>query len=105
MRISDWSSDVCSSDLKGMKRPDLVLLNDGDLAYAKIRLDDRSLRTAIAHLKDISAPLARSLVWGAAWDQTRDAEASASDYVELVLSNIGSETESTTVRHARKGVV
>lgn len=85
-------------ELKGMKRPDLVLLNDGDLAYAKIRLDDRSLRTAIAHLKDISDPLARSLVWGAAWDQTRDAEASASDYVELVLSNIGSETESTTVR-------
>jgi len=37
-------------------------------------------------------------VWGAAWDQTRDAEASASDYVDLVLRNIGSETESTTVR-------
>ncbi|QEW04863.1 aminopeptidase N [Microbacterium lushaniae] len=85
-------------ELNGHRRPDLVLLNDSDLAYAKIRLDERSLRTAIAHLKDISDPLARSLVWGAAWDQTRDAEASASDYVDLVLRNIGSETESTTVR-------
>jgi aminopeptidase N len=85
-------------ELKGIARPDLVLLNDADLAYAKIRLDERSLRTAIAHLKDISDPLARSLVWGAAWDQTRDAESSASDYVDLVLRNIGSETESTTVR-------
>ena len=85
-------------ELTGHRRPDLVLLNDGDLAYAKIRLDERSLRTAIAHLKDISDPLARSLVWGAAWDQTRDAEASASDYVDLVLRNIGAETESTTVR-------
>jgi len=85
-------------ELKGIARPDLVLLNDEDLAYAKIRLDERSLRTAIEHLKDISDPLARSLVWGAAWDQTRDAEASASDYVDLVLRNIGSETESTTVR-------
>ncbi|MFG6401603.1 aminopeptidase N [Microbacterium sp. P04] len=85
-------------DLTGLARPDLVLLNDEDLAYAKIRLDDRSLATAIAHLKDISDPLARSLVWGAAWDQTRDAEASATDYVDLVLRNIGSETESTTVR-------
>jgi len=37
-------------------------------------------------------------VWGAAWDQTRDAESSASDYVDLVLANIGAETESTTVR-------
>ena len=85
-------------ELKGLPRPDLVLLNDDDLAYAKIRLDDRSLATAIAHLADISDPLARSLVWGAAWDQTRDAEASASDYIDLVLGNIARETESTTVR-------
>jgi aminopeptidase N len=85
-------------ELKGQKRPDLVLLNDEDLAYAKIRLDDRSLKTAIEHLGGIADPLARSLVWGAAWDQTRDAESSPSDYVDLVLRNIGSETESTTVR-------
>ncbi|RLK49274.1 aminopeptidase N [Microbacterium telephonicum] len=84
--------------LAGIAQPDLILLNDEDLAYAKIRLDERSLRTAIAHLGKISDPLGRSLVWGAAWDQTRDAEASASDYVDLVLGNIGTETESTTVR-------
>ncbi|MFE1644975.1 aminopeptidase N [Microbacterium sp. P01] len=86
------------AELKGQKRPDLVLLNDEDLAYAKIRLDERSLRTAIAHLRDIQDPLARSLVWGAAWDQTRDAESSATDYIDLVLRNIGDESESTTVR-------
>ncbi|GAA5029848.1 aminopeptidase N [Microbacterium fluvii] len=86
------------AELKGRRQPDLVLLNDDDLAYAKIRLDDRSLATAGAHLAKISDPLARSLVWGAAWDQTRDAESAASDYVDLVLQNIGSETESTTVR-------
>ncbi|MDX2375522.1 aminopeptidase N [Microbacterium sp. LRZ72] len=85
-------------ELKGRTRPDLVLLNDDDLAYAKIRLDDRSLATAIAHLGDIADPLARSLVWGAAWDQTRDAETPAVDYIDLVLRNIGTETESTTVR-------
>ncbi|MDR6198270.1 aminopeptidase N [Microbacterium sp. SORGH_AS428] len=86
------------AELVGHRRPDLILLNDDDLAYAKIRLDDRSLATAVAHLSKISDPLARSLVWGAAWDQTRDAEASASEYVQLVLGNIASETESTTVR-------
>ncbi|MFT3799238.1 aminopeptidase N [Microbacterium sp.] len=84
--------------LVGLTQPDLILLNDDDLAYAKIRLDPRSLQTAIDHLAAISDPLARSLVWGAAWDQTRDAEASASDYIDLVLRNIGAETESTTVR-------
>ncbi|MDL9979567.1 aminopeptidase N [Microbacterium candidum] len=85
-------------ELKGITRPDLVLLNDDDLAYAKIRLDNRSLKTAIDHLSKIADPLARSLVWGAAWDQTRDAETAASDYIALVLRNLGSETESTTVR-------
>ena len=84
--------------LKGARRPALVLLNDEDLAYAKIRLDDRSLVTAIDHLADIADPLARSLVWGAAWDQTRDAESAAADYIDLVLRNIGRETESTTIR-------
>jgi aminopeptidase N len=85
-------------ELVGKTQPDLVLLNDDDLAYAKIRLDERSLATAIGHLASIEDPLARSLVWGAAWDATRDAESSASDYVELVLGNIATETESTTLR-------
>jgi len=86
------------AELVGTKRPDLVLINDDDLAYAKIRLDEASLAVAIEHLSDIESPLARSLVWGAAWDATRDAETSASDYVRLVLGNIASETESTTIR-------
>ncbi|WP_285040415.1 aminopeptidase N [Plantibacter sp. LMC-P-059a] len=85
-------------ELLGKTQPDLVLLNDDDLAYAKIRLDERSLATAIDHLASIEDPLARSLVWGAAWDATRDAESTASDYVDLVLGNIATETESTTLR-------
>jgi aminopeptidase N len=79
-------------------KPDLVLINDDDLAYAKIRLDPDSLAVAIEHLKDIENPLARALVWGSVWDSTRDAETPASDYVKLVLGNIATETESTTIR-------
>ncbi|WP_314147291.1 aminopeptidase N [uncultured Leifsonia sp.] len=86
------------AELVGKKRPALVLLNDDDLAYAKIRLDEESLAVAIEHLSSIESPLARSLVWGAAWDATRDAETPASDYVRLLLGNIASETESTTIR-------
>jgi aminopeptidase N len=85
-------------ELVGQKRPDLVLINDEDLAYAKVRLDDASLEVAMEHLEDIDDPLARAIVWGAAWDATRDAEARASDYVTLVLDNIAAETESTTIR-------
>ncbi|WP_251153913.1 aminopeptidase N [Cellulosimicrobium sp. Marseille-Q4280] len=85
-------------ELLGLDRPQLVLLNDDDLAYAKIRLDPASLAVATEHLADIADPLARSLVWGSAWDATRDGETPASDYVRLVLGNIARETESTTIR-------
>jgi aminopeptidase N len=94
--VDGESTDV--PELVGQTRPALVLLNDDDLAYAKIRLDEVSLATAIEHLSKIENPLARALVWGAAWDATRDAETPASDYVTLVLGNIASETESTTIR-------
>ncbi len=81
------------SELVGQRQPDLLLLNEGDLAYAKIRLDERSLATLIGSMGTLDDSLARALCWGAAWDMTRDAEMSATDFVTLVLSAIGSETD------------
>ncbi|CAB4765940.1 unannotated protein [freshwater metagenome] len=81
------------AELVGETQPDLLLLNDADLTYAKIRLDERSRATAIEGLSRLDDSLARALVWGAAWDMTRDAEMPATDYVELVLANIGQETD------------
>jgi aminopeptidase N len=86
------------TELIGRTKPALVLLNDDDLTYAKIRLDEDSLAVALEHLADIENPLARALVWGAAWDAMRDGETKASDYVQLVLRNIATESESTTIR-------
>ena len=86
------------NQLIGLARPDLVLINDDDLAYAKIRLDDSSRAVAISNLAGIHDPLARSLVWGSVWDSTRDGETPARDYVNLVLANIATESESTTIR-------
>jgi aminopeptidase N len=85
-------------DLVGEPQPDLLLLNDGDLTYAKIRLDPRSLETVVNGLRTLDDSLARALCWGAAWDMTRDAEMAASDYVALVLQNIGSETDAFGIR-------
>lgn len=82
------------AELIGKRQPDLLLLNDGDLAFAKIRLDPASLATAIGGLSTMDDSLARALIWGAAWDMTRDAEMRATDFVELVLGNIGAETDS-----------
>ncbi|MFI5085580.1 MAG: aminopeptidase N [Actinomycetales bacterium] len=84
-------------ELAGLRRPALILLNDDDLAYAKVRLDDVSLATAQAHLKNFEQSLPRTLVWASAWDAARDGETPASAYVRLVLANIGYESDSTVV--------
>jgi aminopeptidase N len=83
--------------LVGRRRPDLLLVNDEDLAYAKIRLDDRSMATAMEHLGSFTDSLPRTLVWAAAWDMTRDAEMAGRDFVDLLLDNIAAETDSSVV--------
>lgn len=84
--------------LAGLAQPDLILLNDDDLAYAKVRLDPKSLATATAHLKDFSQSLPRTLVWGSAWDAARDGETPARRYVELILANIAEESDSSVIQ-------
>ncbi|MFL1433137.1 MULTISPECIES: ERAP1-like C-terminal domain-containing protein, partial [unclassified Nocardiopsis] len=75
-------------ELVGRARPDLVLINDDDLTFTKIRLDERSLETVVTGIGSIRESLPRALAFGAAWDMTRDGEMPARDYVELVVSGI-----------------
>ena len=77
-------------ELAGQPRPDLVLVNDDDLTYAKIRLDEHSLRTLVDSIADFTDSLPAALCWSAAWDMCRDGEMAARDYVRLVLSGISS---------------
>ena len=83
--------------LVGVRQPDLLLLNDGDLTFAKIRLDERSLRTATESLADLDDSLARALLWAAAWDMTRDGEMRATDFLELVVRGVAAESDLVTV--------
>ncbi|GGI47216.1 aminopeptidase N [Agromyces flavus] len=80
--------------LIGRARPALLLVNDDDLTYAKVRLDDASFGTARDRLAEIADPVARAVILGSAWDGVRDAELSASDFVRLVVSSVGHETQS-----------
>jgi aminopeptidase N len=83
--------------LVGQGVPDLVLANDGDLTYAKLKLDQRSLATLRTHLLGLDDGLARAVAWGALWDMARDAQLRASEYVETSLHNIDVENEPTSV--------
>ena len=93
--IEGASTDI--PDLVGQPRPDLVLLNDDDLTYAKIRLDERSFGTLVQHIAAFEDSLPRALCWSAAWDMTRDAELPSSDFVSLVLAGVGTESDLTAV--------
>jgi aminopeptidase N len=91
-------------ELAGQPRPEVVLVNDDDLTYCKTRLDERSLASLRAHLGELAgAPadgpdghnpsLSRALCWSAMWNLTRDGLMPARDFVSLVLSFAGDETD------------
>jgi aminopeptidase N len=91
-------TDICGertviTELAGQARPDLVLVNDDDLTYAKIRLDPHSLATLLSSIGDFTEALPAALCWAAAWDMCRDAELAPRDYVKLVLAGAGSTTD------------
>ncbi|MFD3312592.1 aminopeptidase N [Streptomyces sp. NPDC058694] len=80
-------------ELVGTEAPDLVLVNDDDLTYCKIRFDEGSLAALRDGLGDITDPLARALCWSALWNLTRDALMPARDFIDLVLRFAGRETD------------
>jgi aminopeptidase N len=79
--------------LSGVDAGALVLVNDDDLTFAKLRLEQRTTTALTRHLASLDDPLARALAWSATWDMVRDAELAASSFVELVIANVASETE------------
>ena len=80
-------------ELIGATHPDLVLVNDDDLTYAKIRLDDHSLRSLIAARARFTEALPAAICWLAAWDMVRDGEMAARDYLSLVLGGVAFITD------------
>ncbi|RKN37634.1 aminopeptidase N [Streptomyces hoynatensis] len=90
--------------LDGRPRPDVLLLNDDDLTYAKVRLDPDSAAVVARHLGDFAESLPRALCWSSAWDMTRDAEMATRDYLSLVLSGIGKETDIGVVQTLHRQV-
>ncbi|MFD8303520.1 aminopeptidase N [Streptomyces sp. NPDC059690] len=81
------------SELAGAEAPELVLVNDDDLTYCKIRFDDTSLATLREHLGAMTDPLARALCWSALWNMTRDALLPAREFVRIVLRFSGRESD------------
>ena len=84
----------------GKTRPALILVNDDDLTYTKLRFDDQSLKFAAENLYRFDDALARSVIWLAFWDMTRDGELPAKQFIDTSLAALATEHESTTFRYA-----
>jgi aminopeptidase N len=93
-------------ELVGVRQPGVLLLNDDDLTYAKVRLDARSLDTLQTHLGLVRDPLARALYWASTWDMVRDAEVATQRFVDLVLAHAADEDDDANLQRllAQAGV-
>ena len=77
--------------LTGVRQPDLTLLNEGDLDYAIVRFDPRSLRTLTEAIGRLADPLARAVCWSAAIDMVREAELPLPTFVRMLANSMGEE--------------
>jgi len=84
--------------LVGADLPPLLLVNDGDLTYAKVRLDPATTQVVTDRLASVRDPLARAQLWASTWDMVRDAEMPAHRYLDLVVANVASEPRIGTLQ-------
>ncbi|WP_328683961.1 aminopeptidase N [Streptomyces sp. NBC_00343] len=80
------------------KRPALLLLNDGDLTYAKVRFDPDSFETVRTSLSGLPDPLTRAVVWNALRDSVRDGQLPASAYLDAARAHLPHETDLALVQ-------
>ncbi|MGW2324603.1 aminopeptidase N [Streptomyces sp. NPDC001700] len=79
-------------------RPALLLLNDGDLTYAKVRLDPASWSAAVRALSGLPDAVSRATVWNAARDMVRDGELPGADYLDAARTHLPHETDIAIVQ-------
>ncbi len=89
------SDQVLVDEARGIPRPDVIIVNDSDLTYAKVRFDERSMEVAAARLSDFDDSLTQLLVLNTLWDSVRDAERPVQDYIDVVLTHFAAITHSS----------
>jgi len=79
--------------------PALLLPNDGDLSYCKVRLDPASRDALAASLSRLPDPLSRAVAWTSLRDLVRDGELAPRQYLALAARHLPAETESSVAGH------
>ncbi|MCB8904713.1 MULTISPECIES: aminopeptidase N [unclassified Streptomyces] len=79
-------------------RPALVVLNDQDLTYTKLRFDEASEESALRGISRIPDALTRAVIWNAMRDMVRDGDLLPADYLDVALAHLTEETELALVQ-------
>ncbi|MEU6662832.1 aminopeptidase N [Streptomyces sp. NPDC046821] len=79
-------------------RPALIVPNDQDLTYAKIRLDPQSEETALRAMSRVPDPLTRAVLWNCLRDMVRDGELDPATYLHAAHAHLGDEDELANVQ-------
>ncbi|MCF3124739.1 aminopeptidase N [Streptomyces arenae] len=79
-------------------RPALIVPNDQDLTYAKIRLDDASQETALRGLSGVPDALTRAVLWNSLRDMVRDGELAPATYLQAAHDHLPEESDLAIVQ-------
>jgi aminopeptidase N len=83
----------------GRPGPALLLPNDGDFSYCKIRLDPASRDVLASSLGRLRDPLSRAVAWNSVRDLVRDGELAPREYVTLAARHLPAETDDSIAGH------
>jgi aminopeptidase N len=80
------------------EKPVLIFPNVGDFGYGIFLLDDKSRYYVLKNIQNEKDDFLRTMMWGSLWDSVREAELDPKEYVELVVKNINSEIDESTIQ-------
>lgn len=88
---------ICSERSHENRRTDFIFPNYQDYGYGIFLLDAKSRDYVLKNIQTEKDDFLRTMMWGALWDSVREAELDPAAYVELVIKNLGVESDESTI--------
>ncbi|MEP6618349.1 MAG: M1 family aminopeptidase [bacterium] len=88
---------VTEVGVKGKPAPNFVFANAGDFGYAIAHFDARSVTWLESNIGLVKDDFLRAMLWGALWDQVRDAQLAPARFARLVIRELPRETDEQLV--------
>jgi aminopeptidase N len=93
IRVSGAQETLDVAEARGLPAPDYVWSNDGDYGYGLFLLDERSREHVAEHVGDEADGLRRAMLWGALWDEVREARMDPARFARIVIRELPRERD------------